>query len=90
MNQPKVVHWVDDAGRPAVNVEFEGVDVTVFKSSTDNKIGVLIDSNKVEERDMRVILNETVIHGTPLYDIHDIEKNFSVVFSNATPITREK
>lgn len=90
MSDPKVVHWVDESGRPGVNVEFEGVDVTVFKSETDNKIGVLIDTNKVDENDTRVYLNNNVIHGGPLYDIHDMEENFSVVFSHATPNPREK
>ena len=90
MSEPKVLHYKDASGRPVVNVEFEGVDVTVFKSETDNKIGVLIDTNNVDQSDTRVYLNNEVIHGGPLYDIHDMEKNFSVVFSHARPNQREK
>lgn len=81
MTEPKIVHWTDDSGRPAVNVEFEGVDVTLFRSETDNKISVLIDPGTTQEENIRVYLDEGMIHGTPLYDIHDIEQNFSVVFS---------
>lgn len=82
MTKPNVVHWVDESGRPAVNVEFGGIDVTVFKSETDNKISVLIDTGESKQEDVRVYMDETVIHGTPLYDIHDIEANFRVVFSD--------
>lgn len=90
MSDPKVLHWVDDSGRPAVNVEYDGIDVTIFKSDADNKIGVLVDSNNVDQDAVRVYMDGSVIHGTALYDIHDIEKNFSVVFSDAKSTTGKK
>lgn len=82
MSEPKVIKWTDGDGRVKVNVEILGFDVTIFQSDADNKLGILIDTNDRDANDVRVYLNETVIHGGKLYDIHDIEKNFSVVFND--------
>lgn len=84
-NNPTVVHWTGEDGRPSSSVELAGVDVTVFRSTVDNKVTVMVDTNAVSERDVRVFVNDTYVHGTPVYDIHDIERNFAVIFSDANP-----